>query len=771
MWRTPRNVFYRVAYARNVTFSRALRKKNTFEHVENPTKQQALQTKGESGLQEAQKATRALGIGSAASTGVPAMYSRSPTGIAERRAELANVTIPRIQQAPLLEEARSYAYNTLAVVVGAILLGIYLASSRYSPAHEEAIMTELVAELRKQRKQGKKQLLEASNASGTIPIPSRADVPVSQRPQLRWWSTGPSDADVYILLAATEGDSSTLWGTAHALLATRLASHMNAAASAPKPTVRIVTFHKHVPGLDPVAPATTARTAVTLHSRDVDLLLRTVCPALHNKKSTEAESTTNGPKLIHVAEGTGVWGSLFLTGLRPTNTLGAVLVHPVLTPPTRHFAWMEAIPAASKLASGDAGQARSTLAKLLEPPAVEFSMELQETMDKLAPRRKTVAEFFGSFGTSAAKDAAENRFAEDFRRANASRSVLSDAEMQLLSSLLPKLRSEPQPPSIRLLGVDPSMLPTFVHADVRTNVLVALLSPIHAIGSLLLPPQTRHALLQARDIVAPVIRAELRGHDRQSKTAADAVEALQSLPPAPAVFPPHQVLSDLQRLFRVGSLPPHALSKLEEGPKANVGGQGSSALSSLLGNSNEQNEQEALEAGLDELHTRHAISKIPYIFRLKQRPSPEQSFSYLWLQNEVPLFGSLFRASLVTRTPPAQPVRSSASETITTEAVSAQSASTESWMHAVSSLANRVWNKMLCALELDGESQRKRLAKGRGLLCLPLQAPDAIVEEVVDLFYSTTGSAYVQGGKQESKGKGYYPLCSIANELESVSLN
>lgn len=150
----------------------------------------------------------------------------------------------------------------------------------------------MAAQLRRQRAAAKQALQRAATLYGELPIGRRAGAGI------KFWATGPLDADVMLLLHAEDGETSAMWGFVHEALALAIAAgpaapaapaaptsgstssaagaaegQAVASAAAPQshtPSVCIVSFHRS--GLPPHVPGTSR--APTLRAADAERLVK-----------------------------------------------------------------------------------------------------------------------------------------------------------------------------------------------------------------------------------------------------------------------------------------------------------------------------------------------------------------------------------------------------------------------------------------------------------------------------------------------------------------
>lgn len=198
-------------------------------------------------------------------------------------------------------KAQQWSFTGLFVIVSGLVLLMYRASKRDATGDRLA-MEAIAAELRLRRVAAKKQLLAAATESGEIPLGNGKSI--------KWWSSGPSDADVYVVLAAEDRETAAVWGGVHARLAQSFLQARSAATTAagagtdvsandveghhiilPTESVRIISFHR----VDPAAPPPTSNALhnrpVSLRAGDVDTLVSHLCKHRNSAVSSASVSS------------------------------------------------------------------------------------------------------------------------------------------------------------------------------------------------------------------------------------------------------------------------------------------------------------------------------------------------------------------------------------------------------------------------------------------------------------------------------------------------
>ncbi len=345
---------------------------------------------------------------------------------------------------------------------------MYRLAREHNPARHLAFMHAGAASLRAARVRARALLLAAALDSGEVAVRG-GGLGGGAAQAVRWWASGPRGADMVVLLAGEDGESAALWGRVHAALAEAL------------PAARVVSYHR--------APLRGGGggTALSLRVRDAELALGAAAAAAAGGRGAAAA------RVVHVAAGEGAWGALALAGLHPRRTAGVVLVAPVLQHRGKEEAWMDAVPAASRVP-----HAEGLLAGLLAPPRVLAATgggrgddALRGALDARWVHRKELAAAVAAGEPGAppppapvSVPAAERRFDEDFRRRRAGTPALPAEDLSLLQALCGRL---PGAVVVCAVAVGPGCAPPWLDAASARAHEVKQAAVAAAAGSLLAP--------------------------------------------------------------------------------------------------------------------------------------------------------------------------------------------------------------------------------------------------------------------------------------------
>jgi hypothetical protein len=255
--------------------------------------------------------------------------------------------IPPEHQVPVSAQVFNGAFVVLFAVGVAIGTAVYVLLQRggSSEQRREEILR-IAGDLRKLRVEAKAELLASTSECGTIPL--------SRSSGLQWWSVGPRDASVAVMLVAEDGDSASYWGKVFKNLATDLCVGGG---------IRVIAFHR-----SQTADRRT-HSPLSLRTRDI----RAVMDMVMSQRPVGVPRPS--PEFVIVTNGPGVWGAITAAGAAltdaasestlPQRVRGIISVSPVLAPSGPHTAWWDAARAASRVSES---RAVSTVAAALAPP-------------------------------------------------------------------------------------------------------------------------------------------------------------------------------------------------------------------------------------------------------------------------------------------------------------------------------------------------------------------------------------------------------------------
>lgn len=631
-------------------------------------------------------------------TGMPSVRTEVPSGIDVRRRAIED-SLALAQSGPPLpamERARSKLYTVLAVVLGTLGALLYAVSVDDETADMYA-MTEATAALRRLRAHSRRQLLAVAQQQGEISS-GRANR------LIRWWSTGPADADVVIVLAAEDNENSTVWGAVHADLAAKLQAQAQQQQQR-LPSVRIVTYHR-VNDVSSSEVQSAGPEPVSLRLRDLQSVLAATKTSVNGSGSSSwfSSRTSKRQQLILASHNYASWGTLAAAGALATDgaaagagggggtgysLAGVVCASPQLLHASRHMAWMQAVPAASRVPHEDEP---GLLQRLLKPRAVAVDARTQSVLESALPQRQKRVALFSAMGVKGfdSADAAAERYAEDVRRAQAQLPQLSTLDWLIVEGLGPSLATATAAaaaaadkegssaalspsaaraaglPVVRVLVPAPESLPPWVHPRQRTAVTAYLLSAANQVGLFLAPEATRQWSVRLRGAVWPAAEKDASGVGRITEAEAAAVAAaLAPAAPAPA--------SDATAT----ATPDHSSSSSQAADRWALG----QALLPSVGT-------------YDMLMLRRTLDALPAALRLQPPPPPpRRSLLYKLLQREAEATPPNFGVTLV-QLPKAE-------DQAQQEAAAAQ-------------------------------------LQGTGIVSLPLQCPQVVAEEILHIVAACT---------------------------------
>jgi len=376
------------------------------------------------------------------------------SALSDRRQAIEAYAVPRNLEEPLVNYFNGIIYALFAVTVGTLAFFMYRASQYDSESELQALHL-ITAQLRTCRKRAKDALINVATDSGEFFYNSG-------KGSIKWWSSGPRDAEISILLAASDGETAAVWGLVHAQLSKSLIGK----------SVRIISFHR--------TDARTKSIPLTLRMRDMALLQE------HSLLNSESSKT------IIVQQGEGTWAGLAHASLNSDKVLGLVCVVPLINHRGRQMAWVDAAIGASRVAYADDP---GLLKRLLDPPHVYVSTELAKALDESSKTRVLMVDFFnnqlgvvnrGGPEEKAMRDS--KRFDEDFRRRQSTLSILNESEKNLVQKCCETLNEKTSIPKIRVLTYSAEALPSFLPPESLMVYEAAFLSSAHAVGAFLIKP-------------------------------------------------------------------------------------------------------------------------------------------------------------------------------------------------------------------------------------------------------------------------------------------
>jgi hypothetical protein len=610
-------------------------------------------------------------------------------------------------KAPVVTRAYHGFYAALFVVIAGLFFFIYRLSESSGDRVNKARMEFATAVLRRHRRAAKARLLAAATEQGEIHLsqprlrPRRAaeaaaaagaeaaEAGAARCESIRYWSSGPRDARAFVLLHAEDGESAALWGYVHALLAPQL----EALAGAGGPRVRLVSFHRSQPAAQGGAPLEPAwhSTPLSLRQRDAELMLRRL------EQEARATAAASGDAMgeqqprsfLLVSQGEGVWGNLATAGsfaappggkvspilaevaplLASWRPIGSVLVSPLLLHRGRRQAWIDALPAASRVTKSSDPAA---LERLLDPPRLPDpegvgpdGERLLQDLDRRAPKRKELADASRVLGGSSSvleglaramkrsadpaaaqgtpvavrsrtpMDSQERRLAEDMRLERSSLPVLDATEARVLAARARTLGRPPTAahmdgaesmaggeqacPRVTVVGHGPASLPRFLGEDAnRLHTLVWLLTAALAPGDITQPSvEARLAFAERRIRNQGDMVVELSGGSRGALAAAEAIEKAVSAPGFKV--DPAAIRIEYPTLLPPPPLPAHFQRSLQLQSKDSV--------------SNE--------------YFRSVFKRLPVALGLEKDIKPSESLSYLVLEEDMAFLPQNFDVTLV----------------------------------------------------------------------------------------------------------------------------
>jgi hypothetical protein len=376
------------------------------------------------------------------------------SALSERRQAIEAYAVPRNLEEPLVNYFNGVLYALFAVTVGTLAFFIHRASQYDSESEIQALHL-ITTYLRTCRKRAKDALINVTTDSGEIFYNNG-------KGSIKWWSSGPRDAKISILLAASDGETAAVWGLVHAQLSKALI----------KKSVRIISFHR--------TDARTKSIPLTLRMRDMALLQE------HSLLNSESSKT------IIVQQGEGTWAGLAHASLNSDKVLGLVCVVPLINHRGRQMAWVDAAIDASRVAYADDP---GLLKRLLDPPQVYISPELAKALDESSKTRGLMVDFFnnqlGVVNRSGPEEKAirdSKRFDEDFRRRQSTLSILNEAEKNLVQKCCETLNEKTSIPKIRVITYSAEALPSFLPPESLIVYEAAFLASAHAVGAFLIKP-------------------------------------------------------------------------------------------------------------------------------------------------------------------------------------------------------------------------------------------------------------------------------------------
>lgn len=457
--------------------------------------------------------------------------------------------------------------------MGSIILGLYALSRSSSNVEELKIMEEIIQELRIERRKAKKALLACVQQDGEIKI--------NNTTSLRWWATGPVDADIYIVLVGTDerGENAGVWGQVYAHLVHKLIRNENISSTTTtaalasnilhNKSVRIVTFHhKDLNAALDNSPHTLSKhRSITLGTQDIDKLIQSI----HKPKSASYSgyfangASTSSPQILLVEQGEGTWRSLAYAGLHVSNTIGVVSVSPLYFHRGKRMAWLDALPQLSRRVPLNNQISNNELIQAyLDPPPVMISPEMQQLMDARTPRRIETIKFLQNIGFRNIDDSLTKRFAEDFRTKKASEPVLSDIENIFLTSTVPKMRSRTSTetgtsgtnPIVRVITYGSDLLPSFIHSALHNHAEFYFLLAANTIGTFLVTEKERNLIhAQRRNLVDVLVTKTLTSGNHETNKSSTTMDndSKFSLPSLEDLIP--QTFDGIQLVYALRMFP------------------------------------------------------------------------------------------------------------------------------------------------------------------------------------------------------------------------
>lgn len=408
--------------------------------------------------------TKTLTEASAAIPPLPVSSSSSIAKSSDRRHAIEAYAVPRNLEEPTISYLHGALYAVFALTVGTLAFFIYRAS-RYDSESEVQALHVITAKLRTYRKKSKDALLLAATESGEISMGDKKEATI------KWWSSGPNEAETSILLVASDGESAAIWGLVHARLAEILKGK----------SVRILSFHR--------SGSRSQCVPLSLRMRDMELV----------QKITRLRGVPS--KTIIVQQGEGSWSGLAYTMLNSEKIQGLVCVAPLLNHRGRQMAWVDAAICASRVAHADDP---GLLKRLLDPPPVHVSSELAKALDESSKKRGLMVDFFDNQlgivnrGNNPDEKAIRDskRFDEDFRRRQSTLSVLNESETYLVRTCCESLGEKDIKPVVKVLTYSPEVLPSFLPPESLMVFEAAFLTSAHAVGSFLVTSDEKKTILE-----------------------------------------------------------------------------------------------------------------------------------------------------------------------------------------------------------------------------------------------------------------------------------
>ena len=484
-----------------------------------------------------------------------------------RRAAIRTDILPAKYEPHMLTKLQRGSYITLFAITSGLVLVMYMLTGEDDELTATDKMHVLAQVLRRHRAVAKDELLSAATDSG--------EFSVRMGKHIKWWASGPRDADTFILLRAEDGETAALWGYVHSALAQQLCSNPT-----PQGKVRVISFHRAG-----ASPSAAHSTPLSLRISDTTAVIERVC--LAGKSASDnasgwgslwrgSSNPASPPRVVLISQGEGSWGALASAGLqdhaRSANSYiiaGTVLVAPLQFNRGAYQAWYEAILDASRLAPSEANP--GLLKQLLAARPVKDDLEATD------PARAAVAKTQAALPSS---DAARTAFrmdafinknkavekalkkeAEAARKRRAAMHVLSSLEQQfldgavggigLLSSsaavgahppedaALPTATSSTRSdssagtslPVVTALTFSEQALPPFVHRLRRTSAAAWWLQAANSIGIAMLPEPERGMLRRKRlEAVACINAGGLDAVVNSDSAAPGATSAVAELP-------------------------------------------------------------------------------------------------------------------------------------------------------------------------------------------------------------------------------------------------
>jgi hypothetical protein len=400
------------------------------------------------------------------------------SALSGRRQAIEAYAVPRNLEEQLVNYFNGVLYALFAVTVGTLAFFIHRASQYDSESEIQALHV-ITTHLRTCRKRAKDALINVTTDSGEIFYNSG-------KGSIKWWSSGPRDAKISILLAASDGETAAVWGLVHAQLSKALI----------KKSVRIISFHR--------TDARTKSIPLTLRMRDMALLQE------HSLLNSESSKT------IIVQQGEGTWAGLAHASLNSEKVLGLVCVVPLINHRGRQMAWVDAAIDASRVAYADDP---GLLKRLLDPPQVYISPELAKALDESSKTRGLMVDFFnnqlGVVNRSGPEEKAirdSKRFDEDFRRRQSTLSILNEAEKNLVQKCCETLNEKKSIPKIRVITYSAEALPSFLPPESLMVYEAAFLASAHAVGAFLINPGKEKSIFENESSVnRKMIISEMSG--------------------------------------------------------------------------------------------------------------------------------------------------------------------------------------------------------------------------------------------------------------------